>query len=105
MPDEETSRLSPGYRLDLVGDPCIIILRGPDGRVVARFSRDVDPEEIRRAVQAAQPGTRGWPNTPPGRRGWPSTTYFVDSLRWDFYRFGAFMTTSARMRPESRSET
>ena len=95
MPDEETSRLSPGYRLDLVGDPCIIILRGPDGRVVARFSRDVDPEEIRRAVQAAQPGTRGWPNT----------TYFVDSSRWDFYRFGAFMTTSARMRPESRSET
>jgi hypothetical protein len=47
MPDGKTSRLPPGYRLDLVGDPCIIILRGPDGEVVARFSRDVDPEEIR----------------------------------------------------------
>ena len=47
MPDEETSRLPPGYRLDLVSDPWIIILRGPDGAVVARFSRNVDPEEIR----------------------------------------------------------
>jgi hypothetical protein len=51
MPDEETSRLPPGYRLDLVGDPCIIILRRPDGAVVARFSRNVDPEEIRRAAE------------------------------------------------------
>ena len=55
MPDDKTSRLPPGYRLDLVGDPCIIILRGPDGEVVARFSRDVDPEEIRRiAAEAAR---------------------------------------------------
>jgi hypothetical protein len=54
MPDDETSRLPPGYRLDLVGDPCIIILRGPDGAVVARFSRNVDPEEIRRAAQDAR---------------------------------------------------
>jgi hypothetical protein len=53
MPDEETSRLPPGYRLDLVGDPCIIILRGPDGAVVARFSRNVDPEEIRRVAEEA----------------------------------------------------
>ena len=51
MPDEETSRLPPGYRLDLVGDPCIIVLRGPDGAVVARFSRNVDPEEIRQATE------------------------------------------------------
>ena len=51
MPDEETSRLPPGYRLDLVGDPCIIILRGPDGAVVARFSRNVDPEEIKQAAE------------------------------------------------------
>jgi hypothetical protein len=51
MPDEETSRLPPGYRLDLVSDPCIIILRGPDGAVVARFSRNVDPEEIRQAAE------------------------------------------------------
>jgi hypothetical protein len=53
MPEEETSHLPPGYRLDLVGDPCIIILRGLDGAVVARFNRDVDPEEIRRAAQEA----------------------------------------------------
>jgi hypothetical protein len=51
MSDYETSRLPPGYRLDLVGDPCIIILRGPDGAVVARFSRNVDLEEIRRAAE------------------------------------------------------
>jgi hypothetical protein len=50
MPDEETSRLPPGYRPDLVSDPCIIILRGPDGAVVARFSRNVDlaPPSTRR---------------------------------------------------------
>jgi hypothetical protein len=53
MPDDKTSRLPPGYRLDLVGDPCIIILRGPDGEVVARFSRDVDLEEIRRTAAEA----------------------------------------------------
>ena len=51
MPGEETSRLPPGYRLDLVSDPCISILRGPDGTVVARFSRNVDPEEIRQATE------------------------------------------------------
>jgi hypothetical protein len=49
--DQENSRLPPGYRLDLVGDPCVIVLRGPDGRVVARFTQYVDPEEIRRAAQ------------------------------------------------------
>jgi hypothetical protein len=54
MPNNETSRLPPGYRLDLVGDPCIIILRGPDGAVVARFSRHVDLEEIRRAAEEAR---------------------------------------------------
>ena len=55
MPDDKTSRLPPRYRLDLVGDPCIIILRGPDGEVVARFSREVDPEEIRRSAAEAVP--------------------------------------------------
>ena len=53
MRDEETSRLPPGYSLDLVGDPCIIILRGPDGKIVARFTRNVDPEEITRAAEEA----------------------------------------------------
>jgi hypothetical protein len=48
MPDEETSRPPPGYRLDLVSDPCIIILRGPDGAVVTRFSRNVDKAGRRR---------------------------------------------------------
>ena len=51
MPDDETSRLPPGYRLDLVGDPCVIILRSPDGAVVARFSRNGDLEEMRRAAE------------------------------------------------------
>jgi hypothetical protein len=54
MPEDKTSRLPPGYHLDLVSDPCIIILRGPDGEVVARFSRDVDPEEIRRTTAEAR---------------------------------------------------
>ena len=53
MPNDKTLRLRPGYRLDLVGDPCIIILRGPDGAVVARFSRNGDLEEIRRAAEEA----------------------------------------------------
>ena len=53
MPNDKTLRLRPGYRLDLVGDPCIIILRGPDGAMVARFSRNGDLEEIRRAAEEA----------------------------------------------------
>ncbi len=51
MPDDETSRLPPGYRLDLVGDPCIIVLRREDETVVARFTYNVDPEEIRRTAE------------------------------------------------------
>ncbi len=43
MPDDETSRLPPGYRLDLVGDPCIIVLRREDETVVARFTHNVVP--------------------------------------------------------------
>ena len=49
--DQENSRLPPGYRLDLIGDPCIIVLCAPDGRVVARFTRKVAPEEIRWAAE------------------------------------------------------
>ena len=49
--DQENSQLPPGYRLDLIGDPCIIVLCGPDGRVVARFTRNVAPEEIRWAAE------------------------------------------------------
>jgi hypothetical protein len=53
MRDDETSRLPSDYRLDLVSDPCIIILRGPDGTIVARFTHNVDPDEIRRAAEEA----------------------------------------------------
>jgi hypothetical protein len=66
MPEEETSRLPPGYRVDLVGDPCIIILRGPDGAVVARFlrarmRRNVSREGAGMIVEDAEPhgGERG----------------------------------------------
>ena len=50
MPDDETSRLPPGYRLDLVGDPCVIVLRREDETVVARFTPNADLEEIRRSA-------------------------------------------------------
>jgi hypothetical protein len=51
MRDNENSRLPAGYSLDLVGDPCVIILRRSDGTVVARFTRAAVPEEIRRAAE------------------------------------------------------
>ncbi len=60
MPDDETSRLPPGYRLDLVGDPCVIVLRREDETVVARFTHNVDPEEIRRtAVEDSRLQSKG----------------------------------------------
>jgi hypothetical protein len=37
--------------LDLVGDPCIVILRDPEGEIAARFARDIDPEEVRLAAE------------------------------------------------------
>jgi hypothetical protein len=49
--DEKTTRLPPGYRLDLVGDPCVIVLVREDGTVVARFTHNADPEEVSRAVE------------------------------------------------------
>ena len=49
--DAKTTRLSPGYRLDLVGDPCVIALVHEDGTVVARFTHNVDPGEIGRAAE------------------------------------------------------
>ena len=48
--DDTTTRLPPGYRLDLVGDPCVIVLVREDGTVVARFTHHVDPEEVRWAA-------------------------------------------------------
>jgi hypothetical protein len=53
MCDEEFSRLPAGYSLDLIGGPCVIILRRPDGTiVVSRFTHGVDPEELRRTAEA-----------------------------------------------------
>jgi hypothetical protein len=48
--------LPPGYSLDLVGDPCVIVLRREDGTVVARFSHNVDPEEVRQAAEEDHQG-------------------------------------------------
>ena len=51
MGDENPSNLPAGYTLDLAGDPCVIVLRRADGAVVARFTRNVDPQEVRRAAE------------------------------------------------------
>jgi hypothetical protein len=57
MRGDTSSRLPEGYSLDLMGDPCVIILRRTDGTVVARFTHNVDPEEIRRSAEADSEGT------------------------------------------------
>ncbi len=51
MVENPFSRLSRGYRLDLIGDPCVITLRREDGTEVARFSHAVHPAELRRAAE------------------------------------------------------
>ena len=51
MGKENPSNLPAGYTLDLVGDPCVIVLLRADGAVVARFTRNVDPQEVRRAAE------------------------------------------------------
>jgi hypothetical protein len=56
---QEITRLPPGYRLDLVSDPCVIILRREDGTVVARFTHNVDPKEIRWAAEEDRRTTGG----------------------------------------------
>jgi hypothetical protein len=76
-----TSRLPEGYHLDLVDDPCVIVLRRPDGTLVARFGRHAVAQEIRQAAEedhrtlrARQEGRRGSlanrdparPHRPPG---------------------------------------
>ncbi len=42
---------APGYAFDLAGDPCIIILLNPAGALVARFPRNVNADEPRRAAE------------------------------------------------------
>ena len=51
MREESPSNLPAGYTLDLVGDPCVIVLLRADGAVVARFTRNVDPREVRGAAE------------------------------------------------------
>jgi hypothetical protein len=51
MPDDKTPRLPPGYRLDLVDDPCVIVMRREDGTVVARFTHNADAEELSRYAE------------------------------------------------------
>ena len=51
---DDTSHLPPGYRLDLAGDPCVIALVREDGTLVARFTHNVDPEEVRWAAAEDQ---------------------------------------------------
>jgi hypothetical protein len=51
IPDDLTSGLPEGYHLDLLSDPCVIILRRPDETVVARFTPFTDPKEIRQGAE------------------------------------------------------
>ena len=43
--------MPPGYRLDPLRDPSVIVLLRPDGTVVARFTHAADPQQIRHAAQ------------------------------------------------------
>ena len=56
MRDGDIPSLPAGYHLDLISDPDTIALRRPNGAVVARFSRDADPEEIK--LTAEEDATR-----------------------------------------------
>jgi hypothetical protein len=51
MRDYDALELPAGYRLDLVGDPCVLTLCRSDGTVVARFTPHAGPEEIRRSAE------------------------------------------------------
>ena len=57
--DETTPRLPPGYRLDLVSDPSVVVLRREDGTVVARFTHHAVPQEIMRAADEDRRTTGG----------------------------------------------
>jgi hypothetical protein len=49
-------RLPSGYRLDLLGDPRVIVMRREDETGVGRFTHNVDPEEIRQAAEEDHQG-------------------------------------------------
>ena len=59
MHDYHTFCLPPDYRLDLVGDPCVVTLCRSDGAVVSRFTHATDLEEIRRAAEEDRKGGVG----------------------------------------------
>ena len=60
MRDFDALLLPPGYRLDLVGDPCVVSLCRTDGTVVARFTEATDAADIRRAAKEdSRGGGRG----------------------------------------------
>jgi hypothetical protein len=46
--------LPAGYWIDLVREPGLLILLGPDGTVVANFTLFASPDEVRRAAQEDQ---------------------------------------------------
>lgn len=56
MRDGDIPGLPSGYHLDLISDPDTITLQRSNGTVVARFSRDADPEEIK--LTAEEDATR-----------------------------------------------
>jgi hypothetical protein len=57
--NEEQSFLGNGYRLDLVSDPRVIVLRREEGTEVARFTVwDATREAIERAAQKDYLATR-----------------------------------------------
>ena len=56
--NDTTTRLPPGYTLDLLGDPCVLVLRRADGAAAARFTKHVDPEEVRRAAEEDRAGVQ-----------------------------------------------
>ena len=57
--NDETTRLPPGYTLDLLGDPCVIVVRRADETVVVRCTKHDDPEQIRRAAEEDHRGPAG----------------------------------------------
>ena len=51
MHDENPFDLPSGYTLDLASDPGVIVLRREGEAMVARYTQNVDPQEIRRAAE------------------------------------------------------
>jgi hypothetical protein len=51
MHNDLNSGLQADYHLDLLSDPCVIILRRPAETIVARFTPFANPKEIRRAAE------------------------------------------------------